>query len=335
MGPVSGRPRPCDGAPEAVPYRRTAKAEGRPESRQESPLRRSLTICRIAGIPLKLHWAFFILPIVFLWSPLLEVRTSPSWLPQAAIELGLLIVAIVLHEFAHAATARAFRAEVKSVTLWPLGGFTEISGMPGTARAEVALSLSGSVCNLALAGLGYGLAAAGDGGWTFYAKLFGYWNLLLGSFNLVPTPPLDGGTALQSILNATLGHARGDLWAARIGLGAAAAVAIIGLLLGNNLALIVGLAGLGFSYRLLRQNRFTGYSPRVPKTGDFRAWRLPKDELDAEIKRKRASDRADGQMRERVDQLLKRISTHGMESLSESDREFLRSASERIRSQQP
>lgn|GEM_PF-1799566 len=297
-------------------------------------MRRSLLICRIAGIPLRIHWAFFVLPIYFLWRPLLEVRTEPSWLAQAAIELALLVSAIVLHEFAHAATARAFRADVRSVTLWPLGGFTEIAGMPGTTRANVALSLSGPLCNLALAGVGYGLAAAGGGDWTFYAKLFGYWNLLLGLFNLAPVPPLDGGTALQSVLHARLGHARGDLWAARVGLGAAAVVAIIGLLHGNTLALVAGLAGLGLSYHLLRQNRFAGYSPRVPEAGDFRTWRLPKNELNAEIKRKRSADRADRQMREQVDQLLKQISEHGTESLSESDREFLRRAGARIRARQ-
>ena len=108
---------------------------------------------------------------------------------------------------------------------------------------------------------------------------------------------------------------------------------MLGLRWQSTLVIVIGILAGASSFSLLRQGRFAGYSsqPRVPKSGDFRTWRLPKEELDTEIKRQRAIRRADSKMRVKVDGLLKQISEKGADSLSEEDRAFLEKASERLR----
>ena len=291
---------------------------------------RSFLICRIGGVPIRVHWAFLLLPIYFLYGP--AIARDSAWLLLSLAALASLVIAVICHELAHATSGRALGAHVHEIVLWPLGGFTRLSDMPPTPRAQILLSLSGPVCNLALAGVSYALwRALGVQAW--YVHVFASWNLLLGLFNLVPAPPLDGGEALRAALRAGLGRARGDLWAGRVGLGAAAGVILLGIAWHSVLVVIIGMMCGAFSWNLLRANRFTGYAPRprVPRSGDFRVWRLPKQELDGEIKRKHKAKRSSREMRQKVDELLKQISEKGMDSLSEQDRALLRRASKQIR----
>ena len=295
---------------------------------------RSFLICRIAGVPLRVHWSFVILPIFFLYQPLLHIKTSPQLFVPSLIELLLLVAAVVCHECAHAFTGRRFGAAIHGIMLLPFGGVTQVSGMPGTPSAQILLSLAGPAANIALAAVAYLLAGL-PGSLGMYVKMFFFWNLLLGLFNLVPVPMLDGGQALRVALGARLGQARGDLWAGWAGIATATALILFGITQGFMLVTILGAIAGATSLQLIRQNRFAGYSaqPHVPPSGDFRTWRLPKKELEAEIKRKRTIGRANKEMRQKVDELLEQISEKGIESLSDKDRAFLQAASERLRGQ--
>jgi len=293
---------------------------------------RSFLICRIGGVPIRVHWAFLILPIYFLYGP--AIARDSAWLLLSLAELASLVMAVICHELAHAMSGRALGARVDEIVLWPLGGFTRFSATPPAPQAQVLLSLSGPVCNLVLWGASYALWRL-LGGQAWYVHVFAGWNLLLGLFNLVPAPPLDGGEALRAALHAALGRALADLWAGRVGLAAAAGVILLGIAWHSVLVVIIGAMCGAFSWNLLRENRFAAHAPRAPapRAGDFRIWHLPKHDLDREIKRKRQAERAGREMRQKVDALLKRISEKGMDSLSDEDRAFLKRAGERIRRQ--
>ncbi len=297
---------------------------------------RSIFICRVAGVPFKLHWAYFIIPISWIFPALLDVRADPSGLLDAVVIVLLLTVSILLHELAHAMTGRAFGARVDSITLWALGGFTELSGMSTAPRAHVLMALAGPACTWALAGLGYALSGMPEpvGRYMSAVAFFGTW---MGVLNLVPAYPLDGSQALGAALRARMGQARSDLLTARIGIVAAAGIVLYGLLQGQPFLVIIGIMSALFSYDLLQRNRFAGYAggPGTSAAGgdDVRLWRLKKSELDAEIKRRRAADRADREVRERVDELLRQINEKGMDSLTEKDRSFLDAAARRFRKQ--
>ena len=293
---------------------------------------RSFLICRIKGVPFRLHWAYFLLVLYFLWAPLLDIRAEPEWFLHSLIDLLLLSGAILCHELAHMAAARAHGVRVNAIVLWALGGLTELSEKPPTPRADVLISLAGPACTLALAGIGYALSS--QPGWLgAHMSTFAYWNAFLFVLNLIPAYPLDGGQALRAVLQSKMGEARGDLLTARIGIAASVGIALFGIIRRSPFLLIIGFTAGLFSFDLLRRNRFAGYSPQGSAAGskDVRVWRLPKKQLDAEIDRKRAADRADEEVRRKVDGLLKRISEEGIESLGDKDRAFLEAASRRLR----
>lgn len=295
----------------------------------------SFLICRIAGVPWRAHWSLILLPILLLYQPLINIRTNPDNFLPSVIWMLALLLAVICHEAAHAVAGRRLGGTVHGVTLLPFGGITQVSGIRATTGAHVALSLAGPFCNLALAAIAYVIAAASHGTLSMYVGFFSFWSVLLGLFNLVPAPMLDGGQALRAVLHAKLGHGRGDVWSGRIGIAAAVVIGVAGLMSNSILMMILAAIAAATSIQLLRQGASAEPfgSPRVPPSGDFRTWRLPKKELAAEIERKRAAERANKEVREKVDLLLKQISEKGIESLSEKDRSFLKAASRRLREQ--
>jgi len=292
----------------------------------------SFPICRIRGIPIRVHWAFGLLALYYLYPALLNVRGDPAGVVDAAVFIGFIVVTVVLHELAHALTALRCGGRVDSVLLWPLGGLTLLSEMPDAPRANIAVSAAGPLTNLGLAGLGFAAASAGP-----YARMFADINLFLGLLNLVPAPPLDGSAILTDALRARLGRARAELRATQVGVVACVGLAAYALATGWTLLLILAvLGGVGCVVKL-REMRSVGFSPRprVPASGDFRSWKLPKKELDVEIKRRRSARHADAEMRARVDRILQQISEGGIGSISDEDREFLEQSSERLRKRSP
>ena len=164
---------------------------------------------RFAGIEARAHWS--LLFIAFLVAQLLAVGVLPSavpGLPAAAYWLAgvasavAFLASVLAHELAHAATARRHDIPVKRVTLWLLGGATELGHEAKTPRAEAAIAASGPITSLVLGGLFAGLTALASGAGLLTATLA--WlagvNLLLGVFNLLPAAPLDGGRLLRAAL---------------------------------------------------------------------------------------------------------------------------------------
>lgn len=131
----------------------------------------------------------------------------------------VLILAILLHELAHALVAQWRGQQNVAVTLSGFGGYCTYTGQPDH-RDKLMISLAGPAMNLLLAGvcwavLTFGLpelmpVAGEPPRWleitndiVFMALL---WNLFLGIFNLLPAYPLDGGQALRAGTNLVTGH---------------------------------------------------------------------------------------------------------------------------------
>ncbi len=290
----------------------------------------SFLLCKIRGIPIRVHWSFFLLPLLFLYGPL--VARDPGAILFGAALVVFLAVAIVAHEMAHALVGRRLGAVIHDIVLWPLGGFTQLSGLPSAPSAQVMLSLAGPFTNLGLAGLAF--IATGQFGFHTYAGAFVWVNLALGVLNLAPTQPFDGGHAVLAFLRGKLGYGPGDLWAGRIGVATAAALIVLGLLWGEMFIVILGVISMVLSWRSMSQAALVAgprqRTPKAPETGDFRVWRLPKDELKDEIEQHRKTRHSDREVRERVDRLLKQISEQGIESLTEEDRQFLKEAADQF-----
>jgi Zn-dependent protease len=171
----------------------------------------SFRIGRIFGVPLRLHWSVPVLVLVIGYG--LGRDTLPAWVPDrsstvyattAVLGAVLLAVSLLLHEAAHAVTARRRGIDVEDVTLWALGGVTRM-GRPRTAGVALWVALVGPLASLVVGGAALGAAVGlhSAAGWSLPAALLawlGWANLLLGVFNLLPAVPLDGGRVLHALI---------------------------------------------------------------------------------------------------------------------------------------
>lgn len=113
----------------------------------------------------------------------------------------LLYISVLLHELAHSVLAKAYGLPVRRITLYLLGGVSEIEKEPPTPGKEFMVAAAGPALSLGLGGLG--LAAdiylINNGGvlevltWQLWVA-----NLIVGVFNLLPGLPLDGGRMLRA-----------------------------------------------------------------------------------------------------------------------------------------
>jgi Zn-dependent protease len=169
--------------------------------------------------------------IAVLWLP--EFSRTPGssypWL-SAGVFAILLTVSILLHELAHALSARAFGYHVTGVTLWAMGGYTtyRTSERHGPVR-EATIAIAGPAATLAVAAIAWAMA-------PIFLQVPIVWdilralavaNLFIGVFNLLPGSPLDGGAIVKSGVWAMTGsQTRGQVVAAWIGRGLAVLLAI-------------------------------------------------------------------------------------------------------------
>lgn len=189
----------------------------------------SVRVGRVVGVPLRMHWSVPLLVALFAYG--LARESLPVWTPGRSdavyafvgvVGAALLMGSLLLHETAHAATARRKKISVEDVTLWALGGITRM-GRPQTAAAAFAVAVSGPLISLAIGGvaLGAGIGLHALFGWAVPAAVLvwlGWANLFLGVFNLLPASPLDGGRVVQALLWWRNGdRERADLVAPRSG----------------------------------------------------------------------------------------------------------------------
>jgi Zn-dependent protease len=107
----------------------------------------------------------------------------------------------------HSLVALREGIQIQSITLFILGGVSQMTGEPKTARDEFRMAIAGPVSSLVLGGIFLGIyfalrsntavAAQFVAAISFY---LGFINILLGAFNLIPGFPLDGGRVLRSLL---------------------------------------------------------------------------------------------------------------------------------------
>jgi len=160
-------------------------------------------IARPFGIPVYVSPYWFLIAAVFVLlyanSAALAGSSGVRYVVATAFVV-LLWVSVLVHELSHSLVARGFRLPVRRITLYPLGGYSEIEQEPPTPGKEFLVSAAGPVLSLALAGAGYVLIEAvhphGLTGLLIYQLVWA--NLLVGIFNLLPGLPLDGGRMLRA-----------------------------------------------------------------------------------------------------------------------------------------
>ena len=175
-------------------------------------MKQSIRLGRVGGIPVGVHWSVIV--IVGLIAAILGGQVLPQMAPgqsttaywAVAIPGALLFVlALLAHELAHAFVARRAGVPVRSITLWALGGVSELGGEPPTARADLRIAAAGPATSLLAGGVFWGLAvlldlAAGPAIGVAALGWLAIMNVLLAAFNLLPGAPLDGGRIRRAAL---------------------------------------------------------------------------------------------------------------------------------------
>ncbi|WP_030452372.1 site-2 protease family protein [Herbidospora cretacea] len=146
----------------------------------------------------------------------------------------LLYLSVLVHELAHCVVAKAYGLPVKRITLYLLGGVSEIEQEPDTPGKEFLISFAGPVASLGLAAVFFGVEQFLQEGTIPHVLLYILWfsNVIVGVFNLLPGLPLDGGRMLRAgVWRFTRNANSGTVAAAWVGRGVAVVVVLYQLVL--------------------------------------------------------------------------------------------------------
>jgi len=152
---------------------------------------------KLFGVEIKLHPTFlWMLSIFALFGVLNNNLTLLAW-------VVVVFVFVVFHELSHSLVARAHGIPVHGIVLLPIGGVARLGALPEDAATEFKIAVAGPALNFVLAGVAYGLFILTVGVSGLLATFFHMAlviNLALGTFNLVPAFPMDGGRLLRAYL---------------------------------------------------------------------------------------------------------------------------------------
>ena len=166
------------------------------------------------GISVYLHPTWFLLPLLVLLSG--PLAAGPF---KVALLVGV-FTCVVLHEYGHALTARAFGIGTRDITLYPIGGVARLERMPEKPSQELLIALAGPAVNVVIFSvlappllilyLRYGFtfiapekmmsASVARIAFNYFAALC-FVNVCLVVFNMLPTFPMDGGRVLRALLS--------------------------------------------------------------------------------------------------------------------------------------
>jgi len=176
----------------------------------------SIPLGRFFGTEVRLHLAFFMLA---LYAVLPATENGVVNIPRALFITLMVFVAVVMHEVAHLWVARMRQVSVRLVILLPTGGVTLREAAEGSRELsrsdEVIIALAGPLFSLLTGGVlimtanylhpNFDLISLPQITTASLWKSVPWAFLYLGTLNLIPAYPLDGGRILRSLLASEKG----------------------------------------------------------------------------------------------------------------------------------
>lgn len=197
----------------------------------------SLNIGRVAGTVVRVHLTFLLFLAWLFAASYATSGAAAAW--DTLLFVVLLFLCVLLHEFGHIFTARAFGVSTPYVTLLPIGGVAQLERIPEEPWEEFLIAIAGPAVNAVItlllvyvagAGMRLDAATAVDNGAISLIDRLAVVNLFLAVFNLIPAFPMDGGRVLRAALASRMGYVRATEIAASVGQFVAFALGFIGLL---------------------------------------------------------------------------------------------------------
>jgi Zn-dependent protease len=132
---------------------------------------------------------------------------------NVASVLFMLFGSVVLHELGHALMGQVFGIRTREIVLTPIGGIAMLDSALDNSRAEIWIAIAGPVVNFVLVALAMPLLLVSNASWISYFIMV---NIMLGTFNLIPAFPMDGGRILRALLAKKYGYQKATLKALKI-----------------------------------------------------------------------------------------------------------------------
>ncbi len=320
----------------------------------DNPLTWSLQLGRVGGITVRVHLAFLLFIIVVLLRPVFGA--AGSGIGPTALMLTCLFGVVLVHEFGHCLACRWSGGSANEILMWPLGGLAFC--IPRERwTSHLITAVGGPMVNVILlavlvptiglwTGVWWGVAIPNPLSPTLPAEVSAPWllmalyllntvSLILLLFNLLPIFPLDGGRILQTLLWPKIGYVRSMRYAVRAGYIGAICLLIMGLVIGPTMLAFIAVFG-GFTcYITHRQLQFTQETLGF-ESDDYSASLSGPDEDETvpprPTRRERAAERQlqrEQQESEAVDDILQKIASSGIESLTRGEKRRLERATRR------
>lgn len=217
---------------------------------------------RWGGVVVGAHWSVVVMIVLIadVVAGIALPATAPGFSASmywtvGGVSAALFVLSLLMHELSHAIVARREGVRVKRITLWMLGGATELDGEAESPGAELRIAVAGPLTSLLTAGIFAVITAVST---AFLAPRpvvaaltwLSLTNAILAVFNALPGAPLDGGRVAHALLWRRSGDRDlAGVTAARIGQVLGGVILIAGLaelLLLNNLIGGVWLAMIGW-----------------------------------------------------------------------------------------
>ena len=186
----------------------------------------SLSLGKVSGIQVYIHWTFLILVGWIVLQNAASGQSTDQILWALAFLLAIFLC-VFLHELGHALAARRYNIKTRDITMLPIGGLARLETIPEDPKQELVVALAGPAVNLVIAGVLWLLVSLDPSSaqnfdmMTLDSRSFLYTlmvaNLVLALFNLIPAFPMDGGRVLRALLSFKMPRPKATRIAASIG----------------------------------------------------------------------------------------------------------------------
>ncbi len=206
--------------------------------RQRSPRRDesgAILIARPFGVPVYLAPSWFLVAalITYVFAENVEeaVPDLGPWRYAVSLTFALLLyLSVLVHELSHTVVALQAGLPVRRISLYLLGGVSEIEKPAQTPGREAGIAAAGPAVSLVIGAVAYGVFEVLDEGTVgrLLAGALMWSNLVVGGFNMLPGLPLDGGRVLAAAVWRASGQRHhGVVVAAWVGRGVAIVVLLL------------------------------------------------------------------------------------------------------------
>ncbi len=221
----------------------------------------SFQIGRIRGIPIKLHVTFLIILFFVIWlfaANDFTILGMTIGFGAMAFSIGikyllstvaaiLFFATLLFHELSHSFVAQRFGARIRGITLFIIGGVSQLEDIPREPGMEARISAAGPGLSLGIGVGSYLLyylfgpitrVAVGElrvieatplNAALIIVGIIAFYNVILGLFNLIPAFPMDGGRLLRAWLAMRMPYIDATRRAVAVGKSVAFIMGIFGL----------------------------------------------------------------------------------------------------------